>query len=108
MYMPEEFNQRGGGRIGHSFWRASNATWPFASLKVTPQTLTLKVLMKQYTFEKENIHQLKRYQGIFSTGLQIVHIRKGYPPFIVFWTFNFEVLKSELQRLGFSVEDNSS
>jgi len=48
--MPEEFDQRGGGRIGHSFWRASNATWPFASLTVTPQTLTLKVLMKQYTF----------------------------------------------------------
>jgi len=106
--MPEEFDQRGGGRIGHSFWRASNATWPFASLTVTPQTLTLKVLMKQYTFERETIRQLKRYRGILSTGLQIVHIRKDYPPFIVFWTFSFEVLKSELQRLGYSVEDNSS
>ena len=106
--MPEEFDQRGGGRIGYSYWRASNATWPFASLTVTPQTLTLKVLMKQYTFERETIRQLKRYRGILSTGLQIVHIRKDYPPFIVFWAFGFGVLKSELQRLGYSVEDNSS
>ena len=106
--MPEEFSQTGGARIGRSPWLASNATWPFASLTVTSQTLTLKVPMKQYTFEKGTIRQLKRYQSILSTGLQIIHTRKDYPPFIAFWTFNFEVLKTELQRLGYSVDDNSS
>ena len=106
--MPEEFSQIGGGRIGHSPWLALNATWPFASLTVTPQTLILKVSMKQYTFERNTISQLKHYQSILSTGLQIIHTRKDYPPFIVFWTFNFEVLKTELQRLGYSVDDKSS
>jgi hypothetical protein len=106
--MQEEFSQIGGGRIGRSSWMASNATWPFAFLTVTRQTLTLKVPLKQYIFERDAIRQLKHYQGILSTGLQIVHARKDYPPFIVFWTFSFKVLKSELQRLGYSVEDKSS
>ena len=106
--MPEEFNQRGGARIGRSYWISSNATWPFASLIATSQVITLKVLIKQYVFKNENIQQLKRCQGILFAGLQIVHTRKDYPPFIVFWTSNFELLKSEFQKLGFSVEDNSS
>lgn len=104
--MPEEFSQIGGGRIGYSRWIALNATWPFASLTVTPQTLILKVPMRQYIFERDIIRQLKHYQSILSTGLQIIHTRKDYPPFIVFWTFSFEVLKSELQRQGYSVEEN--
>jgi hypothetical protein len=104
--MPEElFSQTGGGRVGYSPWLALNATWPFASLTVTSQTITLKVPMKRYTFEKDTIHQLKRYQSILSTGLQIIHTRKDYPPFIAFWTFNFEVLKTELQKLGYSVDE---
>ena len=106
--MPQDFSQRGGARVGHSYWIASNATWPFASLQATPQTLTLTVLMKQYAFERKDIRQLKRCQGVLSSGLQIAHLRKDYPPFIVFWTFNFEALKSELQELGFSVEGNGS
>jgi hypothetical protein len=104
----DTFSQIGGARIGHSFWRASNATLPFAYLKATPQTLTLRVLLKQYTFEKQTIRQLKLCQGIFSTGLQIVHAREDYPTLIVFWTLDFKGLKSGLQKLGVSVEDNSS
>ena len=99
----EEFSQQGGGRIGRSYWWASNATWPFASLTVTRQTLTLQTPMKQYTFEKDAIAQLKRYQGVLSIGLQISHTKKDYPPFIVFWSFDFGTLKSELHRLGYNV-----
>jgi hypothetical protein len=106
--MSQDFSQTGGARVGRSYWIASNATWPFASLQATPQTLTLTVLMKPYTFERKDIRQLKQCRGILFAGLQIVHLRKDYPPFVVFWTFNFDLLKSELQKLGFSVEDNGS
>jgi len=43
------------------------------------------------------------FPRFFTIGLQILHAREDYPPFIVFWTFNFSLLRSELQKLGYGV-----
>jgi hypothetical protein len=41
IFMSEYLYQRGGARIGHSYWGAMNATWPFATLKATEEAITL-------------------------------------------------------------------
>jgi len=99
----EEFNQVGGARVGRSPWRASNATWPFAKLRATRQSLALELPLRRFIFERGCIRQLKPFRGFFTIGLQILHAREDYPPFIVFWTFNFSLLRSELQKLGYGV-----
>ena len=104
--MPETFTQTGGARLGQGFWFAINWTWPFSVLVVTPQALTLNVFLKQYTFPKDTLRHLMRYPGFWAMGLQLVHTCPDYPPFIVFWTFDFEILKSELERCGYRVEEN--
>ena len=105
--MSEYLNQRGGARIGYSYWGAMNATWPFATLKATDETITLSVSSKEYVFDRQNIQELKKYGGIFSTGLQILHTKEEYPPLVIFWTFNFKKLKSKFEELGIRVEDSS-
>ena len=100
--MSESLHWRGGALVG-----AFNATWPFATLKATRETITLSVVLSGiYVFDHRNIQGLARHNGILTTGLQILHTEQKYPSFVVFWTLNFRKLKSELEALGFRVEDS--
>lgn len=94
----ESFSQVGGARI--DFF---NATWPFVKINVTPNTIELKCLSKKYIFERDQIVDLREYEGMFSKGLLIEHKLKNYPHHIVFWTFKFDRLKHGLERFGYIV-----
>jgi hypothetical protein len=102
--MTATFSQTGGIRIGGGLI-AFNATWPFATLYLTESDLQLRFLYRDYRFPKASIQKLSRHQGLFSVGLRIEHRIPSYPRFLVFWTFAFQKLKSELQRLGYEIAD---
>ncbi len=97
--MTSQFSQIGGARIGFI-----NATWPFARLSADRDAIALRCLLK-FTFPRDQIIALSRYRGFTSTGLQIEHRVPRYPGFMLFWTFNFERLKAELETLGYTVRD---
>jgi hypothetical protein len=98
--MTSAFSQTGGARLG---W--FNVSWPFASLLATKDSLCLSCLGRDYTFSKSAIRSLSRHRGIFSTGLRIEHVEPSFPEFVVFWTFCFQKLKTQLESLGYPVRD---
>jgi hypothetical protein len=98
--------------MGHSFWFASNATWPFAFLEASPDSISITlsffgVFKKKFEFAKSEIRSVKRKKGIlpFNTGIIVEHQKQEYPPFILFWTFVYPKLAAELSRLGFTITD---
>jgi hypothetical protein len=97
--MTPTFAQVGGARIGFV-----NATWPLARLSADRDAIALRCLFK-FTFPRDRIARLARYRGFVSTGLQIEHTVPRYPGFMLFWTFSFDVLKAELEALGYTVSD---
>ncbi len=66
---------------------------------------------RDYVFPRDSIRRLSRHRRIFSTGLRIEHQVESAPEFVVFWTslcfwtFKFDVLKLQLGRLGYEVQD---
>jgi hypothetical protein len=93
------FSQIGGLRVGEA--PHLNVTWPFARLRITETDLIASGLGKTWTFPKSSIRSLRKYRGLFSTGLRI---DSGTGPgLFVFWTFGFAALKRELERLGYTV-----
>jgi hypothetical protein len=98
-FMTSTFAQIGGARIGFI-----NATWPLARLSADRDAIALRCLFK-FIFPRDRITGLSRYRGFISTGLQIEHNVPRYPGFMLFWTFSFDVLKVELEALGYTVRD---
>ena len=100
----DTYSQRGGLRWGASFWRASNATWPFATLQATAMTLDIFVgigpLGRSFAFSRLEVERVALRRGLISTGLEVSHGRSDYPPFILFWTFQPGRLLAELSQLG--------
>jgi len=93
------FSQIGGLRVGEA--PHLNVTWPFARLTVTETDLIASGLGRTWTFPKNSIQSLRKYRGLFSTGLRIDS--GAAPRLFVFWTFGFAALKQELERLGYTI-----
>jgi hypothetical protein len=89
---------RGGARIG-----LFNATWPFATLRVTNEELSLKVFSKDYKFRKEEIRKLEIFHGWFSTGIKIIH-SSACESHIVFWSFSAKEVLAAAAHAGYSTE----
>jgi hypothetical protein len=81
-----------------------NASWPFARLTATKEKICLQVFSRKYEIDKSAINKLKKYKGIFSTGLKIEHQNHEIPGRLIFWTFSFKKLKLVLEQMGYKVE----
>lgn len=93
-------NETGGARIG---W--ANATWPFASLKVTETELTLNAtIVGKLTFKPSDIKSIVVYDylPVIGQGIKINHNVDTYKDHVVFWTFkNPAALIKEIENTGF-------
>lgn len=113
--MAAKYQEVGGLRWGISFWRAANATWPFASLQASSEmiSVTLSVFglyKRQFEFSKAEIIGVRKKRGIFpfNTGIIFTHRKPEYPPFILFWSFSYQRLSNGLARLGFLVAEDDA
>ena len=100
-----ELNLTGGARIG-----MANATWPFASLKVTKERLDLNAtIVGNLVFRPEDIISIEPYYmiPILGQGIKINHRIPKYKEKVIFWTFKNpnEVIR-QIKQTGFL--DNSS
>jgi hypothetical protein len=96
-------NLTGGARIG-----MANATWPFASLKVSKDRLDLNTgIVGNLTFKPSDIISIEPYSGFLSSGLKINHKVSKYKDKVIFWTFkNPNEIIRQIQQTGFL--DNKS
>ena len=93
-----ESSFRGGARIG---W--VNASWPFATLKITDKRLAISTL-SSYEFSPEQVVSVERYGSIpvLSSGIRINHNRADYPEKVVFWCIgNREKVFAQIKKSGF-------
>lgn len=81
--LDETFEVTGGARVG---W--ANATWPFAKLTATFDSLRVAVgVLGDYTFTPDTVVSITRYTEIpiLGWGIQIQHCVPEYPARFIFW-----------------------
>jgi hypothetical protein len=93
-----DIKETGGARIG-----AANATWPFATLKVTKDKLELNAsIIGNLVFRPNDILSIVPQDGILSKGLKIIHKVPTYKDNVIFWTFgNPNELLKRIEQTGF-------
>lgn len=95
-----QLNLTGGARIG-----MANATWPFASLKVTKDRLDLNAtIVGNLVFKPEDIISIEPYYmiPIIGQGIKINHRIPNYKKEVIFWTFKdpYNVIR-QIKQTGF-------
>lgn len=84
--MNETFTLTVGALIGNN-----NATYPFTTLRVNKETLTLDASVVGYlVFEPKDIMSIEPYSLIpaVGKGIKISHRIPHYEPNVIFWTVN--------------------
>lgn len=100
-------NQRGGGWVGRSRWWRISGTWPFATIDVEPEAITLSLLGRPHTVSRSNVQSI-RLVGLdwappgFS-GVRIIHDDPSAPPYLLFWSFNRGRLRRALSDAGYAI-----
>lgn len=83
----------------------AHASWPFAKLKVTADSLSLSaVTMGSYRFNLDEVVALEPYGSIpvFARGVRIIHTNAQFPEKITFWCLGSrDELLERIKRLGF-------
>jgi len=103
--MTVSYEQKGGARLG---WLS--ASWPFARLSASRESLRLSCPGRDYVFPRSSIRKLSRHRGIFSVGLRIEQRDEVAPEFIVFWasvffwSSGFRKLRAHLEGLGYEIQ----
>jgi hypothetical protein len=80
----EKFELTGGARIG-----TSNATWPFATLKVSKEKLELNAsIAGNLIFQPKDIISIEEYKmfPLIAQGIKINHRISKYNQKVIFWT----------------------
>lgn len=95
-----ELKLTGGARIG-----MANATWPFATLKVSNDKLELNAtIVGNLVFQPSNIESIEPYTQIpiIGQGIRINHNVDTYKEKVIFWTFkNPETVINQIKQTGF-------
>lgn len=103
--------QRGGVRIGKSFWRGLSATWPFATLDVDRRGITLAVLGTEHHLPRAQVRGVKlvgpAWMPLGLHGVRFVHGAPKVPPYVLFWSLNRRALVRALHDEGYVVTGNT-
>ena len=101
--MENPYTEVGGSLVGYM-----NSTFPFATLSVTQDrisitTVTIFLGKKEFSIPKDQIRAITKYRGFFSSGIHISVYDDVTPEPLVFWTFNFSNLRQNLEARGYTL-----
>ena len=94
---------RGGGHVGPNPWVGYRATWPFASLSVSRDTIVLSVWPLRYRFDRASMRCLLKKRILGRPSLFIIHANPAYPKSVVFQPVRFSVVESVLGAHGYQI-----
>lgn len=101
------FVQTGGARLGRSFWWSINWTWPFATLEVDPEVLTLRVPGAVHKLPRANIRTVALWGPDWAppgfSGIVVGHDLSHLPPYVLFWSFGRRALLGALEAAGYPI-----
>ena len=104
----ERFEITGGARIG-----IANASWPFATLKVSKEKLEVNAsIVGNLVFGPSDVVSIKPYTvlPLIGQGIKINHRVDSYNQNVIFWTFKDpSVVINQIMQVGFldkSYDDN--
>lgn len=92
------FSQRGGLRYDYFY-----ATWPFAKITADAESITIRLLLKDYILKKHEIAGLLKYTGSIHEGLLIRHKKNNYPNPMLFSSSDIESLMKAIEALGYTI-----
>lgn len=106
----ERFEITGGARIG-----IANASWPFATLKVSKEKLEVNAsIVGNLVFGPSDVVSIKPYTvlPLIGQGIKINHRVDSYNQNVIFWTFKDpSVVINQIMQVGFldkSYDNNST
>ena len=99
------YTDYGGVMYGQCYLGSMNWSFPLAQLSLNDSSAEIKILwFKKFLFAPGDIQKIELFNGIFSKGIRIIHNRKDYPPFIVFWSFSgVDFWKAMFNKAGFDL-----
>ncbi|MAP54952.1 MAG: hypothetical protein CL605_08635 [Altibacter sp.] len=102
-----EFKLTGGARVGNA-----NATFPFATLKVSKDRMEINAsIISHLTFKPSDVISIEPYTmvPIIGQGIKINHKVSTYQDHVIFWTFKDpNSVFLQIQETGFLSNENSS
>lgn len=98
-----EYSERGGLRIGKTYWKSWNLTWPFAVLRITEKEIQVRYLFRHLTLQKDDLFYIEP----FKKGVRLVH-NLAHHPFIVFWSRDNESLMERFRSRGYRIRIDHS
>ena len=114
--MAASFSQSGGARVGLHGWLSLSLSWPFAWIEVSQSRLEFSVFpfffLRPCVLSPATVRRLSIYTGLRPGGfvrppryLRVEHRLHGYPPFLLFYSFNLPELARKPTQCGFRIED---
>ncbi len=98
--MPSVIGVTGGAEIG-----LVTCSWPLARLVVSPDRLTLRVLvLGRYEFRPDQVVSIERYTflPVLAAGLRFNHVLGNYPKRVIFWTVGDpDKVLAKIRGIGF-------
>jgi len=98
--------QRGGARVGRGFRSSLGATWPFATLSVERDAITVTLLGTDYRLPRAQVRRIKLIGPAWMPpgfhGVVVVHDSPKVPSYVLFWSFNRKALLKALRDEGYS------
>lgn len=111
MLETETYVERGGLRVGQSYWQAVNYTWPFAQLRFNKDELEVEtsifgMFSKIHRLERISIDAISIKRGLFGSGIRIEHSCLVEAPFLLFWTFRSNKVLEALIESDYPWKEN--
>ena len=99
-------------RGGAWFFPGGCATWPFVTLRASPEHIRLEgnafgIWRRKYEFGRQQIKSIEKQIGLISDGICIKHSIKDCPQVTIFWTFDYQALKKALEAMGYTIKENN-
>jgi len=98
----------GGIRFGAHRWFDLYLSWPFATLDLFDDSMTIhaSVVFRSWHFElhRSDIRCIRKILGMTGFGIDIEHTNPEIPALLIFWSFKSSSLLRRLRDLGYPVD----
>jgi len=95
---------------GRSIGVTAHASWPTTRLHIARELLTIEAgfwpFRRVFRFRPPEVRVIYKRKGLLTVSVDLDHDNMDYPLHLVYSTWNYEQLRTELEVRGYEVIDN--